>query len=334
VKKKFFGILLALVLVASLGLVPGMVMAHMETGEGSASGGTSTAIFTNLAMPDPEETYYFEIIGIDTTELTPDVYGGVRLRLAMADRFLGIQARTFPNPDHITKPHYLLFQSFECASDWSGWETKSSHGIDRGQVIGPYDLRLEMTQNPDSTWEITPKYRVPEESADGLYGPVGEWTTFWDGPWTTSVPFDVVSATLILDIRDGFTGGTLGYSNIATNAVVEAVVSIHPETLNLRAQGRWITAYVELPDPHDVEDIDVETVELLYNGESLDADWGNVENGVFMVKFDRATVAEWLEGLHDEEVELTVAGEVNDTPFEGTATIRVINPPPPGRGPR
>lgn len=110
---------------------------------------------------------------------------------------------------------------------------------------------------------------------------------------------------------------------------IDAIVEIHPETLNLRAQGRWISAYIELPDPHAVEDIDIETVELQYEDESLDADWGDVQNGVLMVKFDRATVAGWLEGLHDEEVELTVTGKVNDTPFEGMATIRVISP---GRG--
>jgi len=114
--------------------------------------------------------------------------------------------------------------------------------------------------------------------------------------------------------------------------VVEAEVSVHPETLNLRAQGRWITAYIELPAGYAVEDIEIETVQLLYDGESLDADWGNVQNGVLMVKFDRATVVGWFDGLHDEEVELTVAGEVNGTSFEGTGTIRVIDPVPPGRG--
>lgn len=50
-----------------------------------------------------------------------------------------------------------------------------------------------------------------------------------------------------------------------------------------------------------------------------------------MVKFDLATVAGWFEGLHDEEVELMVAGEVNEIEFEGTDTIRVIDPPRPRR---
>ncbi len=113
---------------------------------------------------------------------------------------------------------------------------------------------------------------------------------------------------------------------------IEATVTIHPETLNVRAQGKWITAYIELPAEYAVEDINIETVQLLYNNESLDAEWGNIQNGVFMFKFDRETVAGWFDGLHDEEVALTVVGEANGNSFEGTATIRVIDPVPTGRG--
>ena len=117
-----------------------------------------------------------------------------------------------------------------------------------------------------------------------------------------------------------------------TPTTIEATVTIDPETLNLQVRGRYITAYIELPDDYAVEDIAIETVKLMYGEEDpLVADWGEVQDGALMVKFDRATVAGWFGGLHDEEVELTVGGEVNATSFEGTATIRVIAPPPPGR---
>ena len=112
----------------------------------------------------------------------------------------------------------------------------------------------------------------------------------------------------------------------------ETTVTIDPETLNLQSWGKWMTAYIELPDDYAVEDIDIGTVQLLYNGNELAADWGEVQNGVLMVKFDRATVAGWFEGLHDEVVELMVAGEVNGIEFEGIGAIRVIDPPPPVRG--
>lgn len=113
---------------------------------------------------------------------------------------------------------------------------------------------------------------------------------------------------------------------------VEAAVTIDPETLDLQAPSKWITAYIGLPEEYAVEDIDIGTVQLLYNGDQLDADWGDVQDGVLMVKFDRATVAGWFDGLHDEEVELRIAGEVSGIQFEGTAAIRVIDPPWPRRG--
>ena len=113
---------------------------------------------------------------------------------------------------------------------------------------------------------------------------------------------------------------------------VEVIVILEPQTMNLQARGKWITAYVELPEHYAAEDIDISTVQLLYEGSALDADSGDVQDGVLIVKFDWATVAGWFEGLHDEEVELTVAGEVDGIEFEGTATIRVIDPPRPRRG--
>ena len=109
-------------------------------------------------------------------------------------------------------------------------------------------------------------------------------------------------------------------------------VTIDPDTLNLQAPGRWITGYVELPADYAAADIDINTVQLIYNGNELHADWGDVQDGVFMAKFDWATVAGWFAGLHDVDVELTVAGEVDRIEFEGTATIRVIDPPRPRRG--
>lgn len=112
--------------------------------------------------------------------------------------------------------------------------------------------------------------------------------------------------------------------------MIEATVSIHPQTLNLRTQGRWITAYIQLPQGYAAEDIDIDTVQLVYEGQAVDADWGTVQNGVLMVKFDRADVAAILEV--GDSVEVSVVGKVNDTPFEGTTTIRVIDPMPPGRG--
>jgi len=113
----------------------------------------------------------------------------------------------------------------------------------------------------------------------------------------------------------------------------ELTVNIHPETLNLKSKGRWITCLIKPPADYDVEDIDVDTVVLCYGDEEVEVDRWNIEGNVLMVKFDRSKVAEVLAGVENKEVELTIKAEVDGETFEGTDTIRVISPGK-GRGPK
>lgn len=116
-------------------------------------------------------------------------------------------------------------------------------------------------------------------------------------------------------------------------ALAPATVDVKPETLNKGSNGKWVTAYIELPE-HNVTDIDIGTVEL--NGvpavndpqygfvsdpaiKDRDGD-GNVE---LMVKFPRDAVADTLET--GDNVTVTVTGDVGDTSFRATDTIRVID---------
>jgi len=109
-----------------------------------------------------------------------------------------------------------------------------------------------------------------------------------------------------------------------------ATVDIDPDTLNLKSNGQLITAYITLPEGYSVEDIVLETVEV----EGIPAEWGEIQNGVLMVKVDRVMVQNTLTGMIDYEegvkfydIELTVTGELTDgTPFEGNDTIRIILP--------
>ena len=114
---------------------------------------------------------------------------------------------------------------------------------------------------------------------------------------------------------------------------IGATVDIHPETLNLKSNGTWITAYIELPEDYNVSDINVTTI--LLDG-TVQAAWGNVEENKLMVKFDGQAVIGyiWASKLYHMgiplpkegvEVELTIWGKLFDgTPFEGSDTIRVI----------
>ena len=122
---------------------------------------------------------------------------------------------------------------------------------------------------------------------------------------------------------------------VPPTTVAEATIDIDPDTLNLKSKGKWITAYIELPEGYDVAQIDIATV--LLNGvvpAESDAKYGFVkdpesrigdydDDGIpdCMVKFDRSAVQGIL-GVGDE-VEITVTGEVAGTPFEGSDIIRV-----------
>lgn len=125
--------------------------------------------------------------------------------------------------------------------------------------------------------------------------------------------------------------------------LIPATIDIDPDTLNLKSQGEWVTAYIELPGSCDVNEIDVSTVKLITPfGEEVSVDSsapatvGDYDsNGIpdLMVKFDRATVVEYSGTVDtvddgtgiDEDVEFTIKGELTGgTPFEGRDTVRVI----------
>ena len=96
--------------------------------------------------------------------------------------------------------------------------------------------------------------------------------------------------------------------------------------LKLNGHGKWISAFIELPDGYDVNDIDVGTVSL--NGaipaESHPVEIGdNDRDGVpdLMVKFDRVAVQRIVSP--GEEVAIEVCGSLGELDFCGTDLIRV-----------
>ena len=201
------------------------------------------------------------------------------------------------------------------------------------EADGPGDVSFRATDSEgvEHTF-MNSGYWGPETGFDlpASYNASTMWTlNFLEKAGNYTITFSLVEAPdgdVIADITETVT---------VTVKPLPAEVTIDPETLNLQAPAKWITAYIELPEDYDyaAEGIDINTVRLLYSGNELYADWGDVQDGVFMAKFDWVTVAGWFDGLHDVGVELTVAGEVDGVEFEGTATIRVIDPPrPPRRG--
>jgi hypothetical protein len=114
---------------------------------------------------------------------------------------------------------------------------------------------------------------------------------------------------------------------------MRANIDVTPNTLNLRSNGYWITAYVELTESFDVHNINVSSILLnktIPVAQSAPVAIGDYDNdGIpdLMVKFDRATVESWIYqsvGMR-YSVQLTITGKLLDrTSFEGTDTISVI----------
>jgi len=110
--------------------------------------------------------------------------------------------------------------------------------------------------------------------------------------------------------------------------IITATVDIKPDTLNLKSEGEWTTVYVYIEQTeYDANKIVVSTV--LLEGQ-IPAEWGEVqEDGRLMVKFDRASVIDYLisKGYKDgDTATLTVTGMFLDgTRFEGSDTIKVAS---------
>ena len=131
-----------------------------------------------------------------------------------------------------------------------------------------------------------------------------------------------------------FIQGGVRFVNFAVEAAPvpePCTVDIHPDTLNKKSKGKYITSYVELPEAYSVEDVDIETVMLSVNGSPIPAELSPTEtgdyndNGIpdFMVKFDRQSVQDVC-GTGAVEMILTFQ-TYDETNFEGSDTVLAID---------
>jgi len=132
------------------------------------------------------------------------------------------------------------------------------------------------------------------------------------------------------------------YLEVTYSTLVPAVIDIDPDTLNLKSNGNWITAYIELSG-QDVSEIAIGSIKLTAAGKEFAVDpaaptaIGDYDSdGIsdLMVKFDRAAIVDWLSVVDVDNEEagtadglgLKIAGEVAGLYFEGIDVIKVIGP--------
>jgi hypothetical protein len=104
-------------------------------------------------------------------------------------------------------------------------------------------------------------------------------------------------------------------------AVIQAEAEIDPHTLKLTSKGKRITAFIWLPEEHNVADIDPNSI-LLESQVKPERFWLTEDEQIAIVKFDREQVQAIL-AVGD--IELTITGQLSDgTSFEASDVIKVI----------
>lgn len=209
-------------------------------------------------------------------------------------------------------------------SDGTGFEYLTAGPADHSPDLSPLTQRIVFTRAPvfGQNGDLCIR-RLSSASVTPLIEDGQNQQAFWS-PDEKSIVY-VSEATGNLDI----------WKIGAPPEEVPAIVDINPNTLNLWSNGKWITAYVELPEGYNVSDIDVST--LLLNGtvsmETFPTCIGDHDgDGVpdLMVKFSRNDVQNYIVAMTGVPtdpiwVTLTITGSLDDaTDLVGSALIRVM----------
>jgi hypothetical protein len=167
-----------------------------------------------------------------------------------------------------------------------------------------------------------------------------QWNKTYGGAgddWAYSVVQTTDGGYAMAGYTESFGAGSTDFwlVKVASEPSIAATVIIHPEGLHLWSRGHWITAYIELPQGYNVDDIDVSTIRLNDSvlAQPHPATIGDYDNDTvpdLMVKFDRASVIGIILNYTDippkfRQVALTITGKLQDkTPFKGSCNIKTI----------
>lgn len=230
-------------------------------------------------------------------------------KFAMADA--GLEFRVHIYDSDGTPPTTELTTPFDVTPSTTGWFEVDLSGLN---IVVSGDFYIAKEQIIPS---CVPPYIYVDSSQpiDGRSYSWLPWEPYWYQWWDAD----------------------FGIRAVVGEVVVPADVDIDPDTLNLKSNGEWVTAYIELPSDYDVNNIAVESV--LLDGVIPVATDAPVAVGDYdvdgipdlMVKFNRDAVIDFLGTMDfaDEtgkfrEVTLTISGAVGEETFEGSDTVKVI----------
>ncbi|MBU0685172.1 MAG: hypothetical protein KJ653_04910 [Candidatus Thermoplasmatota archaeon] len=157
------------------------------------------------------------------------------------------------------------------------------------------------------------------------YGGIAESRFNALGPADQLGPYDDYLSTFMGDFTSEI---VLGFAE-ATPAIT-ATLDFDPDTVNLASKGKWVVAYIELPDGYNVGDVvvaslvlnDAVPADLSHKATVGDADRDGVPD--LMVKFSREALQQHLVVGPDQRV--VVSGALsNGTMFASCDMIKVID---------
>ena len=117
---------------------------------------------------------------------------------------------------------------------------------------------------------------------------------------------------------------------------LEAEVDVIPDTINMKRQGRFVGAKINVSEGYSVEDIDTETITMTIVTDDgvledfVEAERTVIDEEILIVKFNNNEIKDLIESAVDGypiEVTFEISGELSDgSTFTGTDDVDVINP--------
>lgn len=161
-------------------------------------------------------------------------------------------------------------------------------------------------------------------AATGASG-IASGTTSWT---IAGIALNVGDNLITVTARDAAGNSRADSITVIYHPIIACALDLDPNTLNLKSNGKWITAYIELPNGLDPAGIVLSSLKLNgvlgVSGPSSVSDYDSDGISELMVKFDRASVASLVSV---GTATLTVTGELKDgTGIKGTNGITVIDP--------